>query len=255
MPGKRDLTRTLSNLNISKKDKDTLIPGTLGVLFNGVKTVQVANRAGFVWVRLRNNLSELIQAYNDVTSPVYGLQVLVARDEVDPSRYRVVEKDLAQYPTWGSTPYLPSHGNQHSFNPRGGGGGDVVFVFSQQVMMLLVRPSGTSGAPSVYIEESQFWHNGAWRAAGGTGTPDLTVAKPTNNQARMMLVYLDGNANPVISTGTLFSESLTGTSQVLPFVPSPPTGSIPLAGIRLVSGTSNLLWSNIYDLRRFIGVV
>ena len=45
------------------------------------RTVQVPNRNGYVYVRLRDNNSELVQAYNDKVSPKYNLPVLVACDE------------------------------------------------------------------------------------------------------------------------------------------------------------------------------
>ena len=248
----RKLRKAVKNFASVKGDREIEIPGILGFKIAGNDTVEVPNRDGYVYVRLRNNLNEVIQAYNDQVSPVYNLPVVLVRDSIDKTRYKVKGRDLGVYEAWGTSPYLPKHGNQHSFAPNLSGAGDIVWVYSRQFLPLLVRPSGTFGSPICYVEPYVFFddNSGSWRYAGGENTPTLTTPKPTNNQARMLLVYLDNLGNIAISTGSsLFAENITGTSAILPFVPSPASDTIPLSGVRLLSGTSAIGWDNLYDLR------
>ena len=251
---KRNLRKAFNKFDRIKKKKDIEIPGILGFRFAGRNVVEVPNRRGYVYVRLRNNLNEVIQAYNDQVSNVYGLPVILIRDEVDRTRYKVKGKDLGVYQDWNNTPYLPRHGNQHSFNPEAGGGGDVTFIYNRQFVPLSVQPSATSGAGSVMIQPYAYYQNTQWKYAGGTGTASLLPYKPTGSNARMVLVYLDGDGNPGLEPGsTYFSSNITGNAAVLPYIPSLVGGSdIPLAGVRLVSGTNTIVWDNIYDLRPLI---
>lgn len=251
---KNDLTKAFDQLDIRKRNKDKPLPGILGFLLNGKKTVEVPTRPGFVFVRLRNTTNELIQAYNGEVSPVYDLPVLVDRDGVDKSRYRVIGRDLGAYQNWGSSSgYLPRHGPTHSFSPDTSGGGDIVFVYGRQMMPLAVMQSGSSGAGCAYIESGIFYQAGKWVYAGNTGTANLLPAKPSAGNARMLLVYLDENGNPGIATGTVFSESLTGTASIIPYLPNITSNYyIPLAGIRLTNDTTAILWDNIYDVRPWI---
>ena len=77
---KHKLFKAVSDLDITKKDQEYEIPGVLGFTLAGENTVQVPNRDSFVYVRLRNNQNELIQAFNDQVSPVYDLPVIVSRE-------------------------------------------------------------------------------------------------------------------------------------------------------------------------------
>lgn len=251
---KRILKSAVRRVDDKKKDKEVYIPGLLGI-DKGEFLVNVPNRPGFVYVRLRSNQNELIQAYNDTVAPVYNLPILVVRDAIDPTRYRVQGRDLAVYSNWGnSTPYLPSHGGTHSIAPTGGGG-DPVWVYGRQFMPLNVTPSGTAGAQGVIIDPFVYYHDDydQYKHAGGTGTASIVAFKPTDNTARMVLVYLDLDGNPQLMPGDTFTTLITGTAGVLPYVPtiSQDVG-MPLAAARLVSGTSSIVWNNLYDLRPII---
>lgn len=248
---KKPIYRQLKNFSNEKSDVPVLISGTLGVQINGLKTVEVLGRDGFVWVKLRDSQSELIQVYNAVVSPIYGLPVLVTRQN---NRYTIYGRDINQYQDWGNSPYLPKHGTQHSFAPEIGLGGDVTWVYSRQFMPMLAMPSGSTGAGNLIVNP-YIYHNtsGTFSYIGNTGTPVVTVAKPTNNTARMMLLYWDEpSGRPSFYTGSTFSSLLTGSSDIVPFIPYlNDTTKIPLAAIRLVSGTTNITWDNIYDVRPF----
>lgn len=248
---KKNLHRQVKGILEDKSDKLNLISGSLGITIDGQKTVEVSNREGYVWVRLRGSQSELIQAYNASVSPIFDLPVLVVRQG---NKYAIYGRDIQRYDNWGITPYLPKHGTQHSFSPENGQGGDVTWIYSRQFVPMLASPSGTSGAGLLNINPSVYrTPEGAWEFIGDTSTPNILVAKPTDSQARMMLLYWDLDTDaPAMLTGTTFSATLTGTASVLPYIPTTTNSRrVPLAGIRLVSGTSVVGWDNIYDLRQF----
>lgn len=249
----RRFLRQFREYDSEKPEKATEISGLLGIPIGGAQQVEVPNRNGFVYVRLRNNTSELIQAYNEKVSPVYGLPVLVIYKD---SRYEVLGRDTARYSDWGSfSSYLPRHGSQHSLNFEDGQGGDVTFVYSRQMMPFAPIPSGTVGAGTVFVMPHVYRNpvDASWNYIGDQSSPEILPAKPTGSTARMMLLYWDlDSASPKLSTGTHLFESLTGTASVLPYIPIlTNTRHIPLAGIRLVSGTESILWDNIYDMRQW----
>lgn len=252
MAGKHKLHKAYKRLDIQKANEITPIPGILGFPINGVNTVEVPNRPGYVYVRLRDNQNEVVQSFNTNVSPVYGLPVLIVRDKINKSRYSVLSRDLGRYENWGtSSPYLPRHGAQHSFDPSAIGG-DIVWVYNRQFMPLNVYPSGSFGSMNVLISPTTYYRNGLWHYAGSTGTASFAGYKPTGSSARMVLVSLDGADNPQLTGGIFFSSSLTGTNQIFSFIPQiPASDSIPIAAIRLVSGTSAITWDNIYDVRPF----
>jgi hypothetical protein len=70
----------------------------------------------------------------------------------------------------------------------------------------------------------------------------------------MALVYLNEAGNPEVECGTsYFDITITGTAGVVPYIPNlPETSGIPIAGIRLPSGTTKIMWENIYDVRPWI---
>lgn len=251
MRGKRRFERSLKLFSERKKDEEIFFSGLLGIVINGEQTVDVSGRDGFVWVRLRNAQNEYIQAFNPTTAQVYNLPVLVKRDEHTPTRYVVVGRDSGRYQNWGSSsPYFAHHGNVHSFGP--GGGADVTWVYGRQFMPLNAAPSGTSGGPNVIVHPYTYFFNDNWHYAGGTGTSSLLTSKPTNDQARLVLLYLDvPSGNPLLTAGSEFDASLTGSSQIVPYIPDlgDPLTQIPIAAVRLVSGTARIGWDNIYDLK------
>lgn len=247
---RNNLRQAFSQLDLSKKDRDYLIPAVLGFLIAGVQTVDVPQRPGYVYARVRSNLNEVVQVWNDKVSPVYDLPVLLVRDPNNASRYKIEGRDTGRYDNWGTTSsYLPRHGNQHSFNPENGGGGDVTWVYGRQFMPLALYPSGSHGANNALLGQSAYYYGNSWRYAGGTGTSDLLVYKPTGAWARMVLIALDPDGNPKLSAGSYFAASITGQAAVMPYVPLPGTTDLPIGAARLVSGTSVILWDNLYDLR------
>lgn len=252
------LRDSFGNLNKKTIFGEREYSGLLGILIGGERTVDIANRKGYVYVRIHGNMSEVVQAWNDIVSPVYDLPVIVVRNG---NNWKIKSRDSDKYGNnWISkSPFLPQHGNSHSFAPEYGGGGDIVWVDSRQVLPLLGFPSGSYGASSVLINPINFrYADGSFGYIGNTGTPALDLYKPTGVYANMVLVYADGDTGSIgflVNSGTYFDASITGTSSVLPYLPTLTSVSqIPIVGIRLVSGTNAIGWSNLYDLRQFFQV-
>ena len=251
MTGRYRLQKTAKKLNVQKEDVRTRIPANLGLTIGGSRVVEKPTRLGYHYARIRGNLSEVVEVYNTATSPIYDLPVLISYRN---NRWEVEGKDTGKYSSWGSSAYLPRHGAQHAFDPDAPGA-DITWIWGRQMMPLAAIPSGSSGGPNVIIEESTYWQDNTWHIAGGTGTQNIIPDyKPTGSNARMVLVYLDGDGNPqLLGGGTYFAPNLTGTSQIVPYIPAMPnTDAIGIAGIRLLSGTSVITWNNIYDLRPWI---
>lgn len=231
------------------------ISGMLGIPINGARAVEVAGRNSYVYVRLRSSQNEVIQAFNNRVAPSYNLPVLVERQG---NRYVVLDVDTKRYDNnWGSySPYLPRHGNTHSFDIESGGGGDVVWVYPRQFMPLLAFPSGSVGSPNVIVSPYTLKkENGTWMYVGNTGTASFTPYNPTSSGSVMGLIVLNtdtGNPYLLINSGSVFF-GITGSSQIYPYIPTLTNPlHIPIAAVRLVSGTSRLTWDNIYDVRQFV---
>ncbi len=238
------------------KKPEKPITGILGIPINGQKRVEVQGRNGFVYVRLRNNENEVIQAFNNQVSPAYNLPVLVERQG---TRYIVTSVDTQRYNNnWDSySAFVPRHGGQHSFDVENGGGGDIVWVHGRQFMPLLTIPSGSVGANNVLLTSYTLRNaDGTWKYVGNTGTQNLSSYNPvTGSQAVMGIVYLDtvsGNPGFVLNSGTYFPNTITGTSQIVPYLPAITNPNwIPDSAIRLITGTSKITWDNIYDVRQY----
>lgn len=251
----KSLYRAFSQLDVTKKDKDYLIPAVLGFLIGGREIVDVPNRPGYVYARIRSNLNEVAQVFNDKVSPVYNLPVLLVRDPNNLSRYKIDGRDIGRYENWGTiSSFLPAHGAQHSFSGLNGSGGDITWVYSQQFVPLFLYPSGTYGTDTVLIKDYPVYRNSQWLLCGNTGTASFSPYRPTGSFARMVLVSLDANGNPQLTAGSYFSAAITGTASVISQIPSPPSAvSIPLGAVRMVSGTTQISWDKIYDLRMNYG--
>jgi hypothetical protein len=252
----KKLKKAIQKQKRKTKQEVPQIYGLLGLRVSG-RTVEVPNRNSYVYVRLRNNESEVIQAFNNKVAPAYNLPVIVERHK---NRYTVVSVDTERYENnWSSfSPFLPRHGNTHSFNLEAGGGGDAVWVYPQQFTPALIFPSGSVGAGNLIMHPYTIKNSdGTWKYVGNTGTPNISQHKPTMpTGAVMVLVYLDsisGNPQILVGSGSYFSAAITGASAITPYVPAlTDPNYIPLAAIRLVTGTSAISWNNIYDVRQWL---
>jgi len=250
MTGRRRLEKSISKTNAQKQNVINYISGVLGFYIDGRQVVEVPGKEGYVYVRVRNNLSETIKAYNEQVAPVFGLPVLIYRNKDDKRKWQVKGRDLGVYSRWGNEPYMPRHGSTHAFD-----GSDIVWVHSEQMLPLQPFPSGSVGSSCLMIHGAYPYNfNDEWKCFNTTGTADLLAYNPTGTNARTVLVYLDQSTNLLgYEAGSYFSESITGTCEVVNELPDLTEDYyIPIAGIRLTSTTSVLGWNNIYDVRPWI---
>jgi hypothetical protein len=255
------LQRALEEQKKQNQQEVAQIAGLLGIPLSGQRRVEVPNRNSYVFVRLRSNTSEVIQAYNNQVAPAYDLPVIVERHG---NKYIVAGVDSGRYENnWASqSPFLPRHGNTHTFDLEMGGGGDVVWVQSPQFVPSLVFPSGSVGGSNVIVHPYTIRNSdGTWKYVGNTGTSSLAPYRPTSpTGAIMALVYLDtdtGNPQLLINSGSVFSNSITGSSQIVSYIPriTNPGRDIPLAAIRLITGTNVISWNHIYDVRQWLHTI
>ena len=250
------LKKVLTEFDDTLKKEEVEIPGELGAYIKGKKTIEVPNRPHYVYVRLRTNLSEIIQAYNDSVSPSFRLPVLVKREG---NKYVVIGLESNRYSNWENTNrYIPRHGDTHSFDLEGNKmGADPVWVYPQQFMPSLVAPFGVHGAENAFVYAHSFINNGTWHYSGNTGTPSLTNYNPTTG-LRLVLITLDtitGNPTLFASTGTSIATTITGTAALLPYLPAfDESRYIPLSFAALQSGTFSVGWNNLHDVRPLAGV-
>lgn len=232
------------------------IYGTLGIPLGGSSVVKVPNRPPFVYVKLRDNQNEIIEAFNNSVATSYGLPVIVVWQD---NRYVVKGVDTARYQNnWSSlAPFLPQHGSTHSFNNMGGGQ-DVVWVYSRQFMPLLGYPANSGTVTSLQISPYIFENtSGTWSYLGNTGTIDLTQYAPTGGLAAMITVFLDrntGNPGYAVNSGSYFSSSISSIPEILPYIPTvpSPTTQLPITAVRILGNSPTINWSQLYDLRQFI---
>ena len=256
----RKLEKSLTEQKKATQQKNLELFGTLGIPLGGQHAVDVIGRPNFVYVQLRTNQNEVIQAFNNQVAQSYGLPVKVVRDS---GRYIVLGVDTARYQNnWdNNAPFLPRHGTTHSFDDNGGGA-DITWIYGHQFMPLLVFPnanSGTAGTANVYISPNVLQtSSGTFSYVGDTGTALLTMYLPTGAAGSIMaLVYLDkttGNPGLIVNSGTHFSSAFTSKAQVTPYIPAltNPATQIPLGAVRLPTGTTSFDWSYIYDVRQFV---
>jgi hypothetical protein len=246
--GKFRLSKQVRSLEQRKPDELMEVPGSLGLTVSGTRLVEIPNRPGYVYVRIRDQLSEVVQVYNDQVSPIYNLPVIITRNRTDMNRWRIKGRDLGRYEGWGSTAYLPNHGGQHSLS-NDAPGADPVWVYARQMMPLAAVPSGTSGAMSLIVKDLTYYQSSTWHYFPDTVTSDFTSYKPSGTASVMVLLYLNDADALAYKRGTEFAIT-TGTSAFVPNIPASPTDCLfPIAGVYLLSGTSHLDWSNIYDAR------
>lgn len=259
MKRNKNLNKSLKKFSKDKASVVEELYGELGIPLGGSKIVDVPTRPGYVYVRLKGNTSELIQAYNNSVPNVYNYPVRVRRSL---NTYTVVGKDQSKWSNLGngseggSASPLPRHGGQHSLNPAAGMGADTSWIYSRQFMNQLAYPSGTTSM-MLTLEPHFYEKDGQWAYSQNTGTPSFAPYVPTvTGSARMALLYLNKTNNALeIVAGALFSGGVTNPATLAGYIPDVDRSyGMPLAAVKLTSGTSYLTWDNVYDMRDFYTV-
>lgn len=248
--GRDRFLASLSRVLGTKEDKTEIITGILG-RYNqtGSKEVDVPNRPSFVWVRLRGQDSDQVEAFNDSVGPVWGLPVKVIKDPLLPRSYRVEGRDSGKPIDWATNP-LPFHGPQHSFSGSTAAGRDIAWIYKRQMVQpLLARPQSTPNM-TVYVEADYYYWNGAFSRFAGASSASLTPLKPGSGLARFVLVYFDGGTGTVkLLSGSTFS-ALVSPADLFVLIPTiSPSIGMPLAAVYLTYATTSIDWSVLYDMR------
>jgi hypothetical protein len=254
MSGKSAFRRAIQKRLAGKSDKPQLIPGLLGAYAEGQWVVKIPGRTPFCYVRIHGNNSEVVEAFNDSVSPVLGLSVVLTRDELTPSYYRVLRRDIPKYPNWNET-QLGYHAIQHQFGGTGSAGRDVVWVQKQQFVPLEVRPIAATGSYQCYVDPEYYEFNGEYKYFSGSSTPDLSVLRPAAiGQGLFATIYLDGNTDSLnLVTGSVFSHT-PWPDDFRTHIPNIESAmGIPLAGILLTHEMAGIYWNQIYDIRPILG--
>ncbi len=258
--GARRLSDALEGALVGKENAAEQVPALLGCVIGGQKTIVVNDDPDYVWCRISGNESRRVKAFNQHAGGVaqhYDLPVIIMRDKLNPSVWKVVGRDVTRYPSWGqvanynySSPYLAHHGADHSFSSQAGMGADPVWVFKRQMMPLLPHPA-ISGSMGIEIGSDFYYHNGAYRWFASTGTVDFTSYMPTGaSNGKFVTVYIDGNTgNPAYLDGGEFN-AITPPIDPGTFISIPDANQgVAVAAVFLLSGTARLGWGEIYDLR------
>lgn len=257
--GKRRFRRAWDSRLGQKVDKPKLVPAMAGAYFNGQKTLNVSGRPDFIWARIRGKTSEVVQVFNDVLTSFWDLPILVYRDPNYPDIWKVYGRDISRYEDWGGVNYIPKHGAQHSFASGADGspiGADVVWVFKRQFVPMLLRPLATA-TMAVYGEADFYYFDGGYSWFPGTGTSTLEPYKPTGaHNARYATVYLDPPTNNLLVLSGPEFDVVWPPDNPGDYiaVPSPDVG-IPLGAVLLMTGTDQIGWGEIYDLRNIVSAL
>jgi hypothetical protein len=73
------LSNSIQEYDDSIEKTKTQYSGLMGLTIDGSRKVNIPTRSGYVYIRLRDSLSEVLQAFNDKVSPVYDFPVIVER--------------------------------------------------------------------------------------------------------------------------------------------------------------------------------
>lgn len=249
-----NLNDTLHGYDESLAKVPSDMPGEIGAVINGKNRTNVIGRGGFVYVRLRTNLSEPIQAYNDKVFPGFGIAVIVRWTN---NRYEIIGRDSLRYQEWeADTPELAKHGNLHSLDIEGGRvGTDPAWIYPYQFMPGLVSPYNQSGAQNVYVHPFPLLYGGEWLYVGNTGTPSLTTYSPTSGTVLVLIAMDAETGNPALfaTTGSYITWNISGSNSLVPNLPYVDSVRYaPLSFVVLQSGTTSISWENLRDLRQWI---
>lgn len=253
--GRDQLIAALATILSGKEDRTEYISGALGTYDSaGTQIITVTARPDYVYVTVRGQQSEVIQAFNDKVYLQFGLPVILIKDPLQPQSYKILSRDSGKYQSWGGNAGLVNHGNQHSFSGDTSAGVDVVYTYKRQMAQpLLCHPQSTLDM-TVYVESDFYYWNGSYVRFAGAASASLTPYLPMPGLLRFVLVYMDGATNTIqFLQGTDFLQDTVlfpPTGGVVAQIPSlNPSVGIPLSAILLDAAMTSVGWDSLYDMR------
>jgi hypothetical protein len=215
-----------------KQNTSDAIPGLLG---RGDGTVEVANQAGQVYIRVGNEES-YGTAFNNRVPLSDNLPIFVGYDPItDPDRrlFQVLSIRQTAYVDAGNAP-IPQVGPHHTTHEFGGG--DDVYTEWRRIMGLRV------GRPVLFVVEvdTGYIYRAGWILAPvGANTVDLTAeqAALVGTQAQLILISLDDTGAIEQTNGAIVASPAALT---IANCPAPPDGNIPLAAVRIYATQTSI---------------
>src|SRR3990167_3909076 len=252
--GRDQLIAALVSILGNKEDKAEYISGALGTYDSvGAQVIAVPTRTDYVYVTVRGQTSEVVEAFNDKVYLQFGLPVILTKDPLQPRSYKILSRDTGKYQEWGSAG-LVAHGDQHSFSGKTSAGVDVVYTYKRQMAQpLLCHPQSTPDM-TVYVESDFYYWNGSYVRFAGASSASLTPYLPPSGSLRFVLMYMDGASNTVqILQGSDFLQDTVlfpPSGGVVAQIPSlNPSIGIPLTAILLDSAMTSIGWDSLYGMR------
>lgn len=235
MSGRYNLSKTTKRLNVKKADRLIKVPASLGIPASFL--VEVSGREGYHYARIRGNLSELVQVYNPITTPVYDMPVLITFRN---RRWEVDSIDAGRYITWGqNSPTVPIHGSSHFISNF-----DPVFITTQQIVDSLVYSLSTGITVHINAGLVSFSND---IVSVQSQNINLINYVPTGTGAIWAIVRVNSSGTASIQNNMSYVDSVTQLGYYN--VPTIDIGYIPLAAVKLWYGQTSLSTSDIVDLR------
>jgi hypothetical protein len=256
MPNRSGRDKFLSALGRVLGEKQDAIIFRTGLLGRydqlGGKQVAVEGRPGYVWVRMSGKDSQTLQVFNDRVGLIWGIPVKMIKDPLLPRTYRIEGKDIGKQETWDNN-YVPNHAAQHMFSSVSTAGRDIVFIYKRQMMEPLQCHPTSPNSMAVFVEpDFYYWAGNFERFVGGT-SENLAPYKPGVNQARFVLIYLDGATGTIkVQTGITFNSVFPPLDMIAQIPEINPAIGYPLASVYLASTTTVIGWDQMYDMRMFL---
>lgn len=224
-----------------------------GLLGNGRGQVTVPDAPEYSFVRPNRSVDQSFEVFNKSVPAVDGLPVLVGELPWQPGLTQVVDVDWEtyKYSGWEGYGRIAPHGGTHQWRD-GAPGADTFNVYRRQLAEMRTVAGG-SGSMSVFVTPYDYDYLGTPKSWSGLPTIDLSPARPATGTARLMLTYLDMEANTVgVVSGTIdvFSDAIE-----LPR-PALPTGTwAPSGYVRVYGDQSTISERDIWDARRLFGAL
>ena len=221
-------------------------PNYPALLGDGNGNVAIANRPGYVHIRTGND-ETLGTAFNQRVPLRDDLPIVVGYTTEQPDLFQVLTIREVYIGSDDYTVFIPQvvgHGDTHTY-----GGGDEVYIFTKQIMALLVFPTDPA---TMTVNVSNGWYPwlSTWHYFEDTVSANLAGSVPVGagGEARYTLISIDGATEALQYTdGDIFPAWLP-PADTEDMIPGAPLGSIPLAAVALVFGQTTITGDDIYDL-------
>lgn len=216
---------------------------------DGTDTVVDPDNPDRVFVRVHGLQNSVALVFNKcVPTNRPDLPVLIGTTREHPHLVQVLAVDWAALPEWGGEGMLPLHAPTHQLPD----GCDPVYIQKRAIVPL--RASEQATADMTLAVAADFYPYGAgFNYFAGADTEDLTARVPAGAMARLVTIYVAG------ATNTLAYLNGDTIPAAFPFdvddIVATPEGGVPVCAVRLYTGMTAIVETDIYDLRIIVSPV